>query len=306
MAKRILLFAVILLPLLSYSQRNKKYRWEACLGIGATNFLGELGGANQIGTNGVKDLEFSLTKPGISLNTRYRKGRYWGFKGGFYWGQVWGYDYLTQEKYRNNRNLHFKSNIFEFSLMTEFYFTKERPGHIYKYKKLKGWRHIDAQFYMMGGIGGFYFNPKAAYNGVWIPLQPLGTEGQGIKTGMKKYSRVSVCIPVGIGVKYALDRRWGIGLEVGMRKTFTDYIDDVSTVYYDANEIAANNGNLGAAAAWFSNPGTGNITAANNGGIDPTWVGQQRGDASDNDAYMFMHLTVNYKIGKFRKTKSKF
>src|SRR5688572_2991691 len=99
MAKRILLLAVVLLPFFAHSQRNKKYKWEACLGIGATNFLGELGGANQIGTNGVKDLEFSLTKPGLSLNARYRKGRYWGFKGGFYYGQVWGYDYLTEEKY---------------------------------------------------------------------------------------------------------------------------------------------------------------------------------------------------------------
>lgn len=306
MARRFLLLAVVLIPLFAYSQRNKRYKWEACLGLGATNFLGDLGGANQIGTNGVKDLEFVLTKPGVSLNVRHRKGRYWGFKGGFYWGQVSGYDYLTTEKYRHNRNLHFKSNIFEFSLMTEFYFTKERPGHIYKYKKLKGWRHIDAQFYMMGGIGGFYFNPKGSYHGTWIALQPLGTEGQGYKPGMKKYQRVSVCVPVGLGVRYALDRRWSVGMELGMRKTFTDYIDDVSTVYYDPTEIAANNGNLGAAAVFFANPTQYEITAVSNGGVDPTGIGQQRGDATDNDAYMFLHITVNYKIGKFRKTKSKF
>ncbi len=72
-----------------------------------------------------------------AVNARYRKGRYWGYKGGFYWGTVSGYDYLTTERYRHNRNLHFKSNIFEFSVMGEFYFTKERPGHVYRYKKLK-------------------------------------------------------------------------------------------------------------------------------------------------------------------------
>lgn len=306
MAKRILLFCILILPLFAYSQRNKRYKWEVNLGLGATNFLGDLGGANQIGTNGLKDLEFSLTKPGISLTGRYRKGRYWGFKGGFYWGTVSGFDYLTTERYRHNRNLHFKSQIFEFSVMTEFYFTKERPGHIYKYKKLKGWRHIDAQVYLMGGIGVFYFNPKGSYGGTWIPLQPLGTEGQGIKPGTKKYSRVSICVPVGVGVKYALDRRWSIGMEVGMRKTFTDYIDDASTVYYDPAEIGAANGSLGTAAMFFANPSQYEITAATNGGVDPTGVGQQRGDASDNDSYMFVHLTVNYKIGKFRKTKSKF
>ncbi len=306
MTRRLLLLIILILPLMANAQRNKRYKWEACIGIGATNFLGDLGGANQIGTNGFKDLEFSLTKPGLSGNARYRKGRYWGYKGGFYWGQVWGYDYLTTERYRHNRNLHFKSNIFEFSVMGEFYFTKERPGHVYRYKKLKGWKHIDMQVYLMAGIGGFYYNPKGSYAGTWIPLQPLGTEGQGVKPGTKKYSRVSVCIPVGIGFKYALDRRWSIGLEIGMRKTFTDYIDDASTVYADPTEVAAANGNMAAAAVFFANPSQGEITAANNDNVDPTGVGQQRGDATDNDSYMFVHLTVNYKIGKFRKTKSKF
>lgn len=306
MAKRLLLILVLILPLMAISQRNKRYKWEACIGLGATNFLGDLGGANQIGTNGLKDLEFSLTRPGVSVNARYRKGRYWGYKGGFYWGTVSGYDYLTTERYRHNRNLHFKSNIIEFSVMGEFYFTKERPGHIYRYKKLKGWRHIDMQVYLMAGVGGFYYNPKAVWGGKYIPLQPLGTEGQGVKPGMSKYKRVSLCVPIGVGFKYALDRRWSMGLEIGMRKTFTDYIDDVSTVYYDPIEIGNANGPMGAAAMFLANPTNSEVTAANNGGVNPTAIGQQRGDASDNDAYLFVHLTVNYKIGKFRKTKSKF
>jgi hypothetical protein len=306
MAKRLLVILVLILPLMAFSQRKKRYKWEVCLGLGATNFLGDLGGADQIGTNGIKDLEVVLTRPGLSLNARYRKSRYWGYKGGFYWGIVSGYDYLTQERYRHNRNLHFKSQIFEFSLIGEFYFTKERPGHIYKYKKLKGWRHIDAQIYLMGGIGGFYFNPKAVWGGKYIPLQPLGTEGQGVKPGTKKYSRVSVCVPVGVGFKSALDRRWSVGLEIGMRKTFTDYIDDVSTVYYDPVQIGQANGTMGQAAMFLANPTNNEVTAANNYGVNPTAEGQQRGDATDNDAYMFVHITVNYKIGKFRKTKSKF
>jgi hypothetical protein len=306
MLKRILFVLVLILPLFASAQRNKRYKWEACIGIGAANFLGDLGGANQIGTNGIRDLEVILTKPSISVTARYRKGRYWGYRAGFYWGQVSGYDYLTTERYRHNRNLHFKSHIFEFSAIGELYLTKERAGHVYKYKSLKGWRHIDIQTYFFGGVGGFYFDPKGSYYGTWLSLQPLGTEGQGVKPGMKKYSRVSVCIPLGIGFKYSLDRRWGIGIEYGLRKTFTDYIDDVSTVYYDPAEIAAANGSLGAAAVFFANPSQNEITAANNDGINPTAIGQQRGDATDNDSYMFVHVTVNYKIGKFRKTKSKF
>lgn len=306
MNKRILLLILLALPVFAFAQRNKRYKWEMCFGIGASNFLGDLGGANQIGTNGLKDLEVITTKPALSVNARYRKGRYLGYKAGFSWGQVSGWDGYTTERYRNNRNLHFKSHIVEFSFMTEFFITKERSGHVYRYKNLKGWRNVDAQIYFLVGVGGFWFNPKANYNGTWIELQPLGTEGQGYKPGTRKYSKYSVCVPFGIGMKYALDRRWSLGMEIGMRKTFTDYIDDVSTVYYDPAEIAANNPVLTQAAVYFANPSLGNVTAANNEGIDPTAIGQQRGDATDNDAYMFVFVTVNYKIGKFRKTKSKF
>jgi hypothetical protein len=110
-----------------------------------------------------------------------------------------------------------------------------------------------------------------------------------------------------MGFKYAVNRRWNVGLEYGLRLTFTDYIDDVSTVYVDpALLYASMDPGTAALATYFSQPGGFDITAADNGGVDPTWVNQQRGDSKHNDAYMFMCVTVNYKIGKFRKTHSKF
>ncbi|GAB4134829.1 MAG: hypothetical protein Fur0041_08460 [Bacteroidia bacterium] len=296
--------------MLSHAQRNKRYKWEAGIDIGASNFLGDLGGANQIGTNGVKDLELSLTNFALGAHVRYKKARYIGYKAQFNWGKVSGDDKLTTEPYRNNRNINFVSNIFEFNTQLEFYITNERGGHRYNYKKLKGWRHIDMQTYGFFGVGGFWYNPKAYYPPLkeWLALRDLRTEGQGIKPGRKMYSRVSVCIPIGIGFKYGINRQWSVGLEYGIRKTFTDYIDDTSTTYWDPGEIAAAQTDpfLQNAAAYFSNPTTGAITAANNGGISPTGIGQQRGDSTDNDAYMFAQVTVNYKIGKIRKTKSKF
>lgn len=306
MQKRILLVLILCLPLLVNAQRNKRYRWEVGLDLGAANFLGDLGGANQIGTHYFKDLELSLTRTALGIHTRYRANRYLAFRGDFMYGKVNGYDYLTQERYRHNRNLGFKSNIFEVSGMLEFYISKERPGHIYNYKKLKGWRNIDAQEYLFLGVGGFYFNPKAQRFGVWYPLRPLRTEGQGLKPNTKMYSQFSVCIPMGFGFKYAINRRWNIGLEYGLRLTFTDYIDDVSTVYVDPQLLTDNLGDNAPLAIYFANPSLNEITAADNGGVNPTSVDQQRGQSKYNDAYMFMCLTVNYKIGKFKKTHSKF
>jgi hypothetical protein len=303
--KIVLLVIVLALPLLANAQRKKHYRWEAGVDIGAANFLGDLGGANQIGTHFVKDLEISLTRPALGVHLRYRNNRFVGYRANFAYGKVYGNDALTEERYRHNRNLNFKSNIFEFSTVLEFYFSKERAGHVYNIKKLKGWRNIDIQSYGFLGIGGFYYNPKGSYEGKYVDLRPLRTEGEGLKPGTKIYSKYSVCIPMGLGFKYGLNKQWSVGLEFGLRLTFTDYIDDCSTVYYDKTAIAAAQSTPfnAAMASHLADPNLGQIPPVDN--IYVTGVGQQRGDATHTDSYMFMQVTVNYKIG-IRKTHSKF
>ncbi len=281
---------------------------EWVVGVGAANFLGELGGANQIGTNFVKDFEFSMTRPSAQVAFRYRFRKRWAVKGGLYWQLVSGADRLTKEPYRQNRNLSFRSNIFELSGQAEFIFTKEQIGHHYKIKNAKGMKNFNLQGYVFMGFGGFFFNPKARYDNKWVALQPLGTEGQGLPEGDKKYSRFSFCIPYGIGCKNDLSNNFTIGLEVGMRKTFTDYIDDVSTVYYDNKAILAARGPKAAALAdpsLFDIPGR-NVDQASFGRSAQNGAGQQRGDRKDLDSYMFINLTFSYIIPARPQTRSKF
>lgn len=320
MRKHLLLSLLLIIPLLGSAQYKKarykkannfsvskgKNRKEYVIGIGAANFLGELGGANQIGTNFVKDLEFSTTRPSFQLGMRYKFAKRFAVKGGFYYQLVSGADRLTKEPYRHNRNLSFRSNIFELSAQAEFYITKEQQGHRYKIKNAKGIKNYDFQAYVFLGIGGFFYNPQAKYGGNWVNLQPLSTEGQGLPGGPKKYKRVSLCIPYGIGMKYSLTKDWAIGLEIGMRKTFTDYIDDVSGVYYDNADLAAAKGDMAAALA---DPSLNNYPAELGGnatGAVQSAVGEQRGDKKDKDAYMFINITAAYKIPYKRKTRSKF
>jgi hypothetical protein len=282
------------------AQRWTKNRYEALFGIGASNFLGDLGGADQIGTNGLRDLELVLTRPSVMAGLRYRLYPNLNAKGSVTWGILRGDDRLTKEPYRNNRNLHFRSHIWELSAQLELFIKKEQQGHRYKIKGAKGFRNINLNAYAFTGINAFYFNPKAQYkNGGWYALQPLGTEGQGIKPGLKKYSRVNLSIPFGIGFKQLVSRYWSVGMEIGMRKTFTDYIDDVSTTYYtDSIRAFYNNDPL---HVYFADPSEAN-------GPMPWSVahGQQRGDPPDNDSYMFIHVTVSYKITYRKRTRSKF
>src|SRR6185295_10199877 len=138
------------------------------------------------------------------------------------------------------------------------------------------YRTYELYMYGFAGIGVFYFNPKTVYRGKVYDLRSLLTEGQGIVPGRGKYSLIQPCIPLGVGFKYTIDRKWGLGLELGLRKTFTDYIDDVSTTYFDfAGYNVPNAAELSAIAdPSLHDPAAGAATGA----------GQQRGDPRDMDS----------------------
>ena len=290
--KKIATYAVLLLlvlPLIGSGQRLrnrwKSMRAEVHFGIGATNFLGELGGANQIGKHAFQDFEFSQTRIAISGGYRYKLSASTALNTSISYGQVSGNDNLTTEFFRNYRNLSFKSDIWELDTHFEFSFIKDQVGHRYRLKGVRGQRGFELAMYGFAGIGVFYFDPKAEYEGKWVKLRPLGTEGQGLVATRSTYANIQFAFPIGIGFKYTLDRRWGIGLEYGLRYTFTDYIDDVSKTYYDNNLLSAKDP-LAGALADRSDGSYSYITAP----------GAQRGDPRHTDAYMFAIFNINYKL----------
>ena len=286
----------------------KKERQEVIFGLGMANFLGELGGRDAIGTDySPADLEMALTRPAAMAGYRYRLTRNWAARGEVNYLRVWGDDKRTAEPFRHNRNLYFRSNIFEFSANIEYAFIYDKKGnkyhikHTFKQRK----RNTSVYGYVFTGIAAFYFNPKAKYQGTWLALQPLGTEGQGIVPGTKKYSRISFAIPLGFGIKVKLNDQWNVGMEANYRVTFTDYIDDCSTTYYDNNALLVTNG---PASAQLADPNLGQYPIQlDESGKSKT--GMQRGDSKQNDAYMSINFTGGYiiksKRGK-KKTRSKF
>lgn len=272
------------------SRRWKAYRYEVNFGLGFSNFLGDLGGADQIGTHFAKDLNWSQTGVSVAAGLRYKLSQSFAIHPQINYGTVKADDAETQEFFRNHRNLSFKSNIWEISTNFEYFFLKEQTGHRYRLRGVRGQRGFELAGYLFAGIGLFHFNPKAEYEGEWYELQPLGTEGQGLVPGRDFYKRVQVCIPMGVGFKYNFDRRWGVGFEYGVRYTFTDYIDDVSKTYYDQDALAAYRGDIAAALSDRSNADyTNNNPEVNN-------AGQQRGDPSHRDVYMFGTVSITYKI----------
>lgn len=281
-----------------YAQFFDKEDWrdnrsQLTIGVGACNFLGDLGGKDAIGTDDFQDLELSETRFAAFIGYKYTVYKKIHLRGEFTYGQVQGADNLTEEPFRQNRNLSFRSNIFELAVMAEIELPiNKRKGHIYDIKGARGWRYKGSSFYLFGGIGGLYFNPRTQLDGRWIDLQPLRTEGQGLPGGPDEYRRVALCIPVGLAYSMRLSDTFSIGLEASYRFTFTDYIDDVSTEYYDPNDISLYvGGDEGELAAYLSNPALGPAQ----GGLSSrvTSPGMQRGDPTDDDGYMFVWLKTH-------------
>jgi hypothetical protein len=299
--RKIVLLTLIMLLSVGFvsAQRWKSLRYEMCYGLGGTNFLGDLGGSNQIGTHFLRDLNWSETGLVIHAALRYKLTEYFSWKNNLFIGYISGNDAKSSEPFRHNRNLNFYSNIIELSSQFEFSWMKEKLGHRYKLKGIKGASKFDIYQYLFIGVGAFYFNPKGKLNGQYYDLQPIGTEGQDILPTRTKYSRIQFAIPLGIGLKKTLNGRWGINLEYGIRKTFTDYIDDVSSTYVDPSIFP-----VGSTDANLANPAL--ATNPSDPFYNSTVPNQQRGDPRFTDSYMFAVLSVTYKIKNGRGNLPKF
>jgi len=145
--------------------------------------------------------------------------------------------------------------------------------------------------YVFAGISFFHFNPSAIdSSGQKVFLQPLGTEGQGFYLDRKKYKLDQMAIPFGAGVKLAMGDNMRIGVEVGLRKTATDYLDDVSSTYADKNDLLLNNGPKAVEMAFRG----GELKT----GASYPAAGAQRGGAAKKDWYYFTGISLSWRIHK--------
>jgi len=285
----------------------KKYKREVFFSLGTSNFLGDLGGQKGNGKHlSPADLNFSQTRTAFGIGARYKIRRSVNLAGKFSYLNVKADDAKTDNPVRQNRNLNFKSNIYEISLRAEVgYQSTKRGGSRYGVRRNYGrMKNITHNLYAFAGLGAFYFNPKGrTADGQWVALKPLHTEGQGLPGGPKQYSNFSANLMLGAYYKLTINKVWSAGIEFCYRKTFTDYIDDVGGRYYDPNALAAAYGPL---SAQMSDPNLGKIPGATS--PDGSGLAAQRGN-TQKDSYMSLEITVGYTFKKARKSarlRSKF
>lgn len=242
-------------------------RSELLLMGGGMNYIGDLN----------EESALTLPRPAAGAGIRYRIDNRWSLRVEVSYGQI-GVD----EDYNRLRNLSFRSGILEGAVLGEFNFAPFGPGATERL-----WTP-----YIFGGVGVFHFNPMARYTlgdgeEHWAELQPLCTEGQGstLYPDRKMYQLYQFCLPFGVGVKVRLGKVFSLAAEYGFRKTWTDYLDDVSKTYVGSDFLIANSRD-GALASQL---------ADRSGEVEEGYVnavGIKRGDDSLDDWYAYLHISV--------------
>lgn len=148
--------------------------------------------------------------------------------------------------------------------------------------------------YIGGGIGFFQFNPKTMLGDKEVELQPLGTEGQGMPGYAQKYRLVDIMIPFNAGLKvYFPSRKVSVALDFNYNHTFTDYIDDVSTVYPNFADFQT--------AYQVADPAKYNlVTALSDRGLIQHAVGEIRGH-QNYDFFLTGQLKFGFILGGVAK-----
>jgi opacity protein-like surface antigen len=220
-----------------------------------------------------------LTRVAVGVTGEYELSNKLSLRAGFTFAQIAGDDQYNSKEYLKLRNINFESNIAEFSLVAQYY--------------TFGFDNRRWSPYVFGGLAVYHFNPYIlTTNDEKIFLKPLSTEGQGLAAypESKPYSLTQLALPFGAGVKYALNDNIRIGAEIGLRKLFTDYLDDISTNYVDENDLRAERGDLAVQVAYRGDEVAG-------GNPNYPAKGAQRGGVDQKDWYYLTGLTVSFRLG---------
>ena len=228
--------------------------------IGPTLYFGDL------------NPDYDLTHPGIGGGAIIKRvfNERIALKFGANYLFLKGDDLYYDNAFQQSRGLNFHSSVWELGSELEFNFFAFNPMDRQKFFTP----------YLSAGFGLFKFEPKATYDGVTKKLRLLGTEGQNIG---EEYATTKFMGIISGGLKYALNSRWIISLNVSTRILTTDYLDDVSTTYPDL--IVLESLREDPLAPVFSDP------------TENSYPGKQRGDSVNKDNYNHIGIGVTYFIG---------
>jgi len=294
-----ILLVVVLVSAKGLSQsENGNVSMEAGINLGSSFFLGDLGGNSGVGKRFIKDINLRFTSIMKGGYITLYPAPWLGFRGALQTGRLEASDAAIEAKggneiWRKKRNLDFRSNISEAYFGVEIFPLMLFSSIAESSPRLRP--------YGVMGIGMFRFNPQGSLTDdkgkkTWYDLHPLRTEGQGMAEypDRKEYSLTQYNIPFGAGIKYYITNKFNIGTEVLYRRSFTDYIDDVSSDYIDPNLFDKYLSPTDAAIARQIHAKATEVTGPGAYSFEPR---AKRGTPTQNDAYFSLFLKLGVKLG---------
>lgn len=227
---------------------------------------------------------FHYVRPVAGMFARYHFNPFISGRVNLSYTKVGYEDKFNSNPYEKMRNLNFRSDVIEVSAQAEFNFFRFATGE------------ENSRFtpYLTGGIGAFYYNPYTIYNDKRYYLRPLGTEGQNAGSPERKYSKISMCFPIGAGFKYWMRPGMNFGFEIADRLTLTDYLDDVSTTYVGADKFPTDP----------QNPNPAYVLQDRSVELNPNnplgRAGKQRGNSSTKDQYMYFIFNLSFQLKTYK------
>ncbi|TAE12641.1 MAG: hypothetical protein EAZ47_09540 [Bacteroidetes bacterium] len=228
----------------------------------------------------------ALDRPKLAAGIFFRKqiSNYIGVRLHANYAQLGYSDVFSKNETQRRRNLSFNSNVYELGVSGDFNFFKFNPG----------WEGYNFTPYVSLGVSMFTFDPFAYLGGERYFLRELGTEGQGssLYPDRQPYSTTAFAIPLGVGVKYALNEKMNFFAELSYRFTNTDYLDDVSTTYApDAFPLLPN-----------GNPSPAQLLSDRSYETGPLigTKGRQRGNSLQNDAFATLQFGVSFNLSSYK------
>ena len=236
------------------------------------------GFANYIGDIQQRRLSFDQVKGMYAFGAAYEINDKVTLRVDFSTAQVAGDDKKGKTARILKRNLNFQSPIQEVAFVGEYNLMNNYTAPVVPY------------FFI--GMGIFKFNPYTHDDaGRKVFLHDLSTEGQGLSKypNRRPYSLRQINIPFGGGFKYNLTENIYFGVEGGIRKLFTDYLDDVSTTYADKNTLVKDRGQKAVDLSFRTDelPGYANQAYPKEGA--------QRGN-KDKDWYYFAQFKISFRL----------
>lgn len=194
---------IIILSISSIQAQTPTSSWELGTQFGGAYYLGDISRVHILPSN-----------LHLGLFARYNYDSRFAFKSALSFGRIQANDANSSSTFNNRRGLSFQNDIYEFSTVVEFNFFDFMPFRDDSFI---------ASPYAFIGLSYFMHSPKLFINNDLVRVRSAQNEGNS-------YSAHQMGLPFGTGLKIK-GKQYGIGLFWGIRKTWTDYLDDVSTNY---------------------------------------------------------------------------